>query len=239
LDKLTADEKVYKAGLQLDKDGIKVNPVRLANVNTSDSQAIGRYIIKLYQDWKPTIASEQREQIGTLYGFNLYIRRQQEAYKENGVFEYRYSNSFYAQRGDNGIKYTYNNGLPNTDNPKLAARHFLNAIDRVENLRGKYEHTLSDLNTAIPKLEQLTTKPFLKEVELQQMKSELANLERQIAIKIQENQLKQHQQQEEPVAAEAPVIQMAVKEANGHPIMKEAVMVTQEAVVRSHNRMRL
>jgi hypothetical protein len=239
LGKLTADENVYKASLQLDKDGIKVNPIKLASISTSDSEAIGKHIIKLYQDWKPTIAGEQKEQIGTLYGFNLYIRRQQDAYEESGMFEYRYSNSFYAQREVDGIKYTYNNGLPNADNPKLAARHFLNAIDRVESLKEKYERTLSELNTAIPKLEQLTTKPFLQETELQQMKSELANLERQISIKIQENQLKQHQQQEEPVAEEAPVIQMAVKEVNGHPIMKEAVMVPQEAVERPRNRMRL
>ncbi|MGC8073799.1 hypothetical protein ACP3W1_24880, partial [Salmonella enterica] len=86
------------------------------------------------------------------------------------------SNSFYAQRSSDGIKYTYNNGLPNTDNPKLAARHFLNAIDRVESLKEKYEHTLTELKTEIPKLEQLTTKPFLQEAELQQMKNELANL---------------------------------------------------------------
>ncbi len=240
LDKLTADEKVYKTSLQLDKDGIKVNPIRLANVSTSDSQAIGQHIIKLYHDWKPTIASEQKEKIGTLYGFNLYIRRQQEAYEENGVFEYRYSNTFYAQRGDDGIKYTYNNGLPNTDNPKLAARHLLNAIDRVESLRGKYEHTLSDLNTAIPKLEQLTTKPFLKEPELQQMKNELANLERQIAIKIQENQLKQQQvgESKSEEVAEAPVIQLAEK-MNGHSAAKEVVLVSTQVSERPRSRMRL
>jgi hypothetical protein len=235
-----ADEKVYKASLQLDKDGIKVNPIRLDNVSTPDSQEIGRYIIKLYHDWKPTIASEQKEQIGTLYGFNLYIRRQQEAYEENGIFEYRYSNSFYAQRGDDGIKYTYNNGLPNTDNPKLAARHFLNAIDRVENLRGKYEHTLSDLNTAIPKLEQLTTKPFLKESELQQMKNELATLERQIAIKIQENQLKQQQvgESKSEEVTETPVIQLTEK-MNGHSAAKEVVLATTQVSERPRSRMRL
>jgi N12 class adenine-specific DNA methylase len=236
LDKLIADEKVYKANLQVDKDGIKVNPIKLKDTST-DSEAIGRHIIKLYKDWKPE-TGEHEQQIGSLCGFNLYIRRQQEAYEEKGVFEYRYSNSFYAQRETDGIKYTYNNGLPNTDKPKLAARHFLNAIDRVESLKEKYEHALSDLNTAIPKLEQLITKPFLQETELQQMKSELANLEREIAIKIQENQLRQHQQ-EEPVAVEAPVIQMAVKEVNGHSIMKETVMVPQEAVERPRNRMRL
>ena len=239
LGNLTADEKVYKASLHLDKDGIKANPITLDNVSSSDSEVIGRYIIKLYQNWKPTIADQQTEQIGTLYGFNLYIRRKQEAYEERGLFEYRYSNNFYVQREPDGIKYTYNNGLPNTDNPKLAARHFLNAIDRVGSLKDKYERILLELNTEIPKLKMLTKKPFLQEMELQQMKSKLSNLERQIAIKIQENQLKQHQQQEESAVAEAPVIQMGVNETNGHSIMKGAVMVPQGAVVRPRNRMRL
>lgn len=240
LDKLTADEKVYKASLQLDKEGIKVNPIKLDNISSADSEAIGKHIIKLYQDWKPAATGEHTAQIGTLYGFNLYIRRQQEAYEENGVFEYRYSNSFYAQRGDDGIKYTYNNGLPNTDNPKLAARHFLNAIDRVESLREKYEHTLADLNTAIPKMEQLTAKPFLQETELLQMKNELANLERQIAINIQENQLKQQQGEgsEPEDIGETPVIQLAEK-VNGHSVPKEVVLASQQVAERSRSRMRL
>lgn len=240
LHKLTEDEKVYKAVLQLDKDGVKVNPIKLDNISTPDSEAIGKGIIKLYQDWKPAIADEHTAKIGALYGFNLYIRRQQEAYEEKGLFEYRYSNSFYAQRTNDGIKYTYNNGLPNTDNSKLAARHFLNAIDRVESLKEKYEHTLSDLRTEIPKLEQLTTKPFVQEVELQQMKSELANLERQIAIKIQENQLKQQQvvENEAEEIIETPVIRLTEK-VNGHAAAKELAAVSQQVVERPRSRMRL
>lgn len=240
LDKLRADETVYKAALQLDKDGVKANPVKLDSVSSTGSEAIGKHIIKLYQDWKPTAAGEHTEKVGTLYGFNLYIRRQQEAYEENGVFEYRYSNSFYAQRGDDGIKYTYNNGLPNTDNPKLAARHFLNAIDRVESLKEKYGHTLSDLIAAIPKLEQLTTKPFLQESELLQMKNELANLERQIAIKIQENQLKQQQVAESQPGevAETPVVQLAEK-LNEQAVPKQVILVSQQMAERPRSRMRL
>ncbi|HET7117764.1 MAG TPA: hypothetical protein VFI29_14820, partial [Hanamia sp.] len=232
---------LYKASLQLDKDGVKINPIKLDNVSTTDTETIGKHIIRLYQDWKPTTANEHSTQVGVLYGFNLYIRRQQEAYEENGLFEYRYSNSFYAQRDEDGIKYTYNNGFPNTDNPKLAARHFLNAIDRVENLKEKYEHSLSELDKAMPKLEQLTTKPFLQEGELQQMKNELANLERQIAIKIQENQLKQQQvtfPQPEQVT-EAPVIKLSEKAMNGHAVSEKVVMTAHQVAERPRSRMRL
>ncbi|HQS22841.1 MAG: DNA methylase [Sphingobacteriia bacterium 24-36-13] len=245
LEKLTTDETAYKNKLQFEKDGIKSNPIQLDGIGPSDSEGVGKYLISLYKDWKPRTEEEHERKIGNLYGFNLYIRRQQEAYEENGMFEYRYSNSFYAQREAGGIKYSYNNGLPNTDNSKLAARHFLNAIDRVESLKEKYERTLSELKTEIPKLEQLTTKPFLQEAELQAMKSELSNLERQIAIKIQENQLKQHQVQEADAVSpeETPVIKlMPGKElsiVNGHTVSREVIAAQQSEAPRVRSRMRL
>lgn len=246
LGKLVADEAHYKGQLQYGNDGVKANPIQLAGLNSVESETIGKQIINLYKNWKPEAGGEQEEQIGNLYGFDLYIRRQREAYEENGMFEYRYSNSFYAQRMDEGIKYTYNNGLPNTDNPKLAARYFLNAIDRVEGLRERYTKTKDELDKEIPRLEQLVQKPFLKEQELQSMKSELSGLERQIAIKIQENQLRQHQQQdaEEEVATQDEAIEQVVpvietEALNGLKAPKE--ILSQQAVEaqRVRNRMRL
>ena len=41
-------------------------------------------------------------------------------------------------------------------------------------------------------LQQLVVKPFEKENELAQSKKDVSNLEREISIKIQENQVKQH-----------------------------------------------
>jgi hypothetical protein len=238
LTKLKSDEQLYRANVQFDKTGTKLNPVILNAVDQMETEQLGKYFIKLYREWKPTNEAEQKEQIGTLYGFNLYIRRQQEAYEKNGLFEYRYSNSFYAQKGDEGLKYTYNNGVPNVDNPNLAARHFLNAVGRVEILKEKYERTLLELNTAIPALHQLTTKPFMKDTELHQMKNELANLERQIAIKIQENQLKQQQSEKQEEFLEAPVIHM-VEAIKGHSVGKEGMLVSEEVVERPRCRMRL
>ncbi|RZM27618.1 MAG: DNA methylase [Pedobacter sp.] len=246
LEKLTADESLYRSKLQFEKDGGKANPIQLTGVTSADSEAIGKHIISLYKDWKPATEGQQEQKIGSLYGFDLCIRRQRETYEEKGMFEYRYSNSFYAQHKEDGIKYTYNNGLPNTDNPKLAARHFLNAIDRVESLKEKYGRTLSELNAEIPKLEQLVAKTFLQEAELQSMKSELAGMERQIAIKIQENQLKQHQGQngeiEHATEKVTPVIQMVPEKTaavNGHAVLKEVVANGQPDLQRARSRMRL
>ena len=215
LQKLNADEKVYKNSLYSDKDGAKASPIILTGISTTDSEVIGKYLITLYQQWKP----EQESKIGNLYGFDLHIRQQREAIEEKGAFGYRYYNTLYAERPESGIKYTYNNGHPNTDNPKLAARYFLNAIDRVETLKEKYERNLGEIEKNIPMVDALATKPFEKEAELVQMKSELSNLERQIGLKIQEKQMKQNGlldsdkvKPENQIPKEAPVIQMLPKE---------------------------
>lgn len=70
----------------------------------------------------------------------------------------------------------------------------------------------------IPMVAALAAKPFEKENELVQMKSELSKLEREIAIKIQENQMKQNGlldtnnvQQENTTSKETPFIQMTPK----------------------------
>jgi N12 class adenine-specific DNA methylase len=215
LQKLTADETVYKKSLVYDKDGVKANPIILTGISTSDSEVIGKHLITLYQQWKP----EQESKIGSLYGFDLHVRQQREAIEEKGTFGYRYYNTLYAERGETGIKYTYNNGHPNTDNPKLAARYFINAIDRVDTLKEKYEKHVIEIEKNIPMVAALASKPFEKDVELLQMKSELSKLEREIGLKIQENQMKQNGlldadkvKQENDFHKEAPVIQMLPKD---------------------------
>lgn len=217
LDKLTSDETLYKSRLQYEKDGTKANLVLLKSINSSEPGAIGNYLINLYKKWKPS----DDPKIGSLYGFPLYIRQHKEAFEEKGSLHYKYYNTFYAARPESGIKYTFSQGHPNTDNPKLAARHFLNAIDRVGSLKEKYEKILGELNKNIPMVEQIIAKPFEKEPELARMKSELAKLEREITLKIQENQMKQSgaidsgnhdgKELEHIIITETPVIQMNPK----------------------------
>ena len=209
LDKLTIDEKQYKSQLTYDKDGVKVNPVLLDGLNNSDAEAIGIHLIKLYASWKPDIGEDDHKRIGSLYGFDLYIRRQKETYEDKGLFENKYSNVFYAESKQTGIKYSWNQGHINIDNPKLAARYFLNAIDRVETLKEKYQKELQELNQNIPMLEKIAAKPFDKDDELVQLKKDVSRLEREISIKIQENQMKQH---EPELPVEAPVIKMNTDE---------------------------
>ncbi|MBX9890774.1 MAG: hypothetical protein K2Y12_00490 [Chitinophagaceae bacterium] len=209
LDKLSMDEKQYKSQLQYDKDGIKINPVHLEGLNIADAETIGNHLIRLYTAWKPDIGDDDNKKIGELYGFGLFIRRQKETYEDKGLFEYKYSNVFYAESKQTGIKYSWTQGHINIDNPKLAARYFLNAIDRVESLKEKYQKTLQELEQNIPMLEKIVAKPFDKEDELAQLKKDVSRLEREITLKIQANQIKQHEAVE--AAVETPVVKLEIK----------------------------
>ncbi len=131
---------------------------------------------------------DKQEKIGTLYGFDLYVRQNCESFFNDGSLQTKTENDLYAEGPHTGIKYTYSQGHPNIDNPKLAARYFLEAINRVDALKDKYEKELLDINRNIPMMTSLVSKPFEKETELAMLKKEATSLEREIAINIQKKQ---------------------------------------------------
>ena len=225
LNKLSADGAFYKRNLQFEKDGSKANPLQLQDITSTDAEAIGKYLIRLSAKWKPLAEEAGAMQIGNLYGFDLFIRRQRETNEEKGMFEYHYRNIFYAEGKETGIKYSWNQGHINIDNPKLAARYFLNAIDRVESLKEKYEKQLKELEQNIPMMQQIIVKPFEKEDELIKLKMDVSNLEREITIKIQASQIKQQNAVPENAAEikEAPVIKIDKNERKKakpeHPLL--------------------
>ncbi|TKT86009.1 helicase-related protein [Dyadobacter frigoris] len=183
---LKADEAVYKGNLKFEKDGTKANSLELSGLREKTSEATGNHILSLYQNWKPRAANQDNQRIGKLYGFDLFIRTNQQHWEdERGKLRFESYNSLYAQRDGSEIKYTFNKGHPNTENPKLSARYFLNAIDRVTSAREQTEKQLAELDKSTVGLEKLSKKPFEKEQELADLKNQLSNLEREIAIKIQ------------------------------------------------------
>ena len=180
LSKLQKDEALYKANLRTDKEGAKVNALELTDFQSAESEEIGHYFNKLYLTYK----GPDEQKIGTLYGFDLYVRQQKKPFEMNGMITYQNKNDLYADSPETGIKYLWNHGVPNTDTPKLAARYFLNAIDRVVQLTEKYGKELTELDKEIPVVRQLTQRTFEKEEELVNLKAELKRLEKEISDKI-------------------------------------------------------
>jgi N12 class adenine-specific DNA methylase len=231
LNQLTQDERSYKAVLTYDKDGAKQNPIQLMGVDTADPEKIGKHIIGMYQNWQPS-GSIDRQEIGKLYGMDLFIAHHKtlKGFDKKEDATYDRSNSFYAQSPATGIAYNYNDGAPNIDNPKLAARHFLNAIDRVTTVREQYQKRVDEADAEIPMLEKVIERPFDKEGALRDLKTELSLLEKKIAAGIQEKQLQQAGllQDESKLDSSVPSVALA-----GH--LKEATIqstgIKEEAVV--------
>jgi hypothetical protein len=90
----------------------------------------------------------------------------------------------------------------------------LNAIDRVESLKEKYQKNLVEQTQNIQQMEQIICKPFDKDAELSQLRSHVAKLEREISIKIQTNQMKQHEGEIHPPSQknDAVIIELNTKE---------------------------
>jgi hypothetical protein len=180
---LTADQKLYKSHLELEKDGARKNPIHLSNFSGGDPEAIGRFLIDYFYQHRPEEPGIHEKKIGDLYGFDLYIKTQTDQFKEGYAFHTQY----YAMNPESGIKYTYTNGQPNVDNPKLAARYFLEAIAKVDALQEKHQGDLTRIDQDIPLLTQLKDRVFEREDELKGVKIELSQLDIKIALKLRAN----------------------------------------------------
>ncbi|HEX5152860.1 MAG TPA: helicase-related protein [Parafilimonas sp.] len=221
LQKLSIDEISYTGKLLYEKDGTKANPIQINDSSSSDAETIGKFLIKLNAEWKPNPGEADAMQIGSLYDFLLYIRKEKQAFENKGMFEYQYHNTFFAESKQSGLKYLWNGGYINTDNAKLAARYFINAIDRVETLKEKYQKTVNELIQNIQMMEQIVRKPFDKSQELSQMKMEIAKLEREISIKIQKNQMKQGEGEHTPAQKNNAVVIDLNNHTNSDTVKKE------------------
>ena len=188
LDLMLTDEIAYKKLLKHDQEGAKLNLVQLDSFKEVDPVAIGNHFIDLYKRWSPESYKQPELKIGTLYGFDLYIRRKFTTVSSGISSEMDFVTTLFAESPVTGIKYMQNNGAPNVDNPKTAARYFINAIDRVAQLVEKYRKQLNEIEKEIPDVRALTQKTFEGEAELAALKIEQAKLEEQINLNILEQQ---------------------------------------------------
>lgn len=156
------------------------------------AQMIGEWLVEKWRTWHPKV-SETNEKLGQLLGFNLYIQRVTAT--EDGLTARRgytgpigsnimFSNQLYAQHTHGGLKYLFNHGIPSRENSKLAARIFINAIARSEQLLAQYKDEQSRLAVDIVQLSKLDAKPFSRENEINTLHEESKRLEQEITSKL-------------------------------------------------------
>jgi N12 class adenine-specific DNA methylase len=179
------DKLALESKLQFDKNGTRVNTMKLDGFVSSASDKIGEKIINIFK----TNKSLEPFKIGEVYGFDCYV--------QNNSGE----NTLYVKSSDasSNIKYTYSSGVPNIDNPALASRYFLNAISKAEKLSADYSLEIQMQEDKIPLYDEIISRQWSgeKENKLQGLKNDLKSLDDRIQQSIIENEKKYQAQPEE------------------------------------------
>lgn len=177
LNRIVLDWNNLQQRVQKRPDGTLLNPIQLNDLPANaDIKAIGA---KLNHLAKKSRTAGQYEEIGSLYGFRLLVKT--EVSDENlDIFER--DNRFFIQ-GEGGIKYTYNNGNMASD-PKTATMNFINALGKIPGLMEQEQKKIAELEKDLPILQEVVNGNWNKENKLNELKNQLAAIERKIQSSI-------------------------------------------------------
>ncbi len=169
-----SDLGTFLARVQTDKEGNKLNTLRLDGLDATDHKSLGTHLQEIA---KNATTGGEYMRIGELYGFPILVKT--ESGLKDGV-EVR-QNRFFVE---GAYKYTYNNGQIVMSDTKAAAMNFLNALERIPKLVEQYREKNVEYERDIPILQQTVGGEWKKEDELKQLKSEVAALERKIQLEL-------------------------------------------------------
>nr|WP_198999695.1 N-6 DNA methylase [Flavobacterium sp. ASV13] len=176
LNRMSLDWDNLQGRIQKHSDGTIANPLQLDGLPAnSDVQQVGA---KLNQLADKARTGGQYEEIGSLYGFSLLVKT--EVSEKEGV-DIRV-NRFLVQ-GEGNIKYTYNNGIIAKDE-KLAAMNFLNALEKLPVYIEQEQKKITEIQKDLPVLQDVVGGTWTKESRLNELKTELASVERKIQLSI-------------------------------------------------------
>lgn len=207
--RMTKDLQQFNDKVQVDKEGNKLNPIKLDNLNTNDPKAIGDKLNQLANNAR---TNGEYFKIGELYGFKILVKTE-DSQKEGSMFK---DNRFFIE-GEGNIKYSYNNGHIATD-PILASTNFLKALERIPSLIDKYQTDNQKLEKDLPVLKEVMTATWKKEPELKYLKSQLDSLSRQINLSLENKQ-----QQLEEISVSNEAVSMETSSSPNNPVVLETV----------------
>ena len=170
IERMKADFVRYEAVVMRDKDGNPLNNLTIDTCNLSDEKNKGIHLQGLAQR---TDTHGQYKRIGEVYGFPISIISERtlvdgkEAVQNRFVVEGNY-------------KYKFNNGFIAMSDTHAACMNFVNALEKIPGIIAQYEERTAKLKADVPQLEAIISKPWGKEDELKQLKSDLAALDRKI-----------------------------------------------------------
>jgi N12 class adenine-specific DNA methylase len=189
ISRMKGDLETFNNRVQYDKEGNKLNPLKLDGVESADVKVLAEKLQDLH---KNANTNGEYYKIGELYGFRLLVKTDNSEAKEvhldsngklvNTIFTQLKENRFFAE-GDGNVKYTHNNGRMPAD-PKLAVNSFLHALEKIPTLIENHQKQNEKLQVDIPVLQEVVKSVWKKEDELKALKSELSVLDRKIQLSL-------------------------------------------------------
>lgn len=174
IERMKADNARYEAVVQRDKDGNPVNNLTIDTCNLSDEKNMGIHLQGLAQR---TDTHGQYQRIGEVYGFPISIISERNLVDGKETVQNRFV-------VEGNYKYKFNNGFIAMSDTHAACMNFVNALEKIPGIIAQYEERTARLKADVPQLEAIISKPWGKEDELKQLKSELAALDRKITAEL-------------------------------------------------------
>ena len=171
---MTEDWEKFTAAVQTDKEGNRLNPIKIDGLDTADEKAIGK---RLQEIAKNATTGGQYKRVGELYGFPIEVVSEKTL--KDGL---EFCDNRFVVAGN--YRYSYNNGHLAMADTHAAAMNFLNALEKIPSVIDQYKAKNEALEREIPQLREIAGKTWKKEDELKQLKSELAALDRKIQLEL-------------------------------------------------------
>ena len=174
IERMKADVARYEAVVRRDKDGNPLNNLTIETCNLSDEKNMGIHLQGLAQR---TDTHGQYQRIGEVYGFPISIISERTLVDGKETVQNRFV-------VEGNYKYKFNNGFIAMSDTHAACMNFVNALEKIPGIIAQYEERTAKLKADVPQLEAIISKPWGKEDELKQLKSELAALDRKITAEL-------------------------------------------------------
>ncbi len=171
---MTEDWEKFTAAAQTDKEGNRLNLLKIDGLDSTDEKEIGK---RLQEIAKNAATGGQYKRIGELYGFPIEVVS--EPTLRDGL---EFTDNRFVVAGN--YRYNYNNGHLAMADTHAAAMNFLNALERIPGIIDQHQKRNEVLEQEIPQLQAIAGKTWKKEDELKQLKSELAALDRKIQLEL-------------------------------------------------------
>lgn len=174
IERMKADVARYESVVRRDKDGNPLNNLTIDTCNLSDEKNMGIHLQGLAQR---TDTHGQYQRVGEVYGFSISIISERNLVDGKETVQNRFV-------VEGNYKYKFNNGFIAMSDTHAACMNFVNALEKIPGIIAQYEERTAKLKADVPQLEAIISKPWGKEDELKQLKSELAALDRKITAEL-------------------------------------------------------